>query len=107
MNTMNNNAIVNKMQELAGHWVDLFQFDTRPALDLLFGSTAADQLTINGIVLCPLADVDVESATCDVEFLYIPTFSGDEFEVYLDCPYEGRCQIGHIKRTSLVYCAAS
>lgn len=104
MNTLTNiDSILMKLQELSENWAA--QFENKPDLELTFTATADKQLAINGIVICPVSEVDVESSVYDEEFLYLHTTTGFEYEVYLCCPFNEPGHVGFIKRISTVYCA--
>lgn len=101
--TMENATIVQNLQNLFDEWTR--QFENKPQMDLHFGLTPGNQLSVNGIPICPVSEVDPENATYDAELLFIPTVTGSSYEIYLDIPYNGPGKIGHIHRITPVYCA--
>lgn len=103
--SLNPESTINKLQEIAQEWAQLF--GSKAPLNVRFAFTADGVLTVNGIALCRAAEINAEGATYDVEFLFIPTISGSEYEIYLHCPNDGPCEIGYIKLISTVYCADS
>lgn len=105
MNILNTDSTIKKLQDLAKEWAN--QFGSKAPMNIRFGHTAGNVLTVNGTALCPISEINADAATYDVEFLFIPTASGSEYEIYLHCPSEGPCEIGYIKLISTVYCADS
>ena len=105
MNTLNTESTIQELQDLVKEWAQLF--GSKAPLTIYFGRTVDNVLTINGTALCPVSEINVTDAAYDVEFLFIPTTSGSEYEIYLHCPSEGPCEIGYIKLISTVYCADS
>lgn len=97
------NPTVNMLQDIAAEWADLFE--EKAPLDIRFNVTSNNLLTINGIVLGAVSELDVSNASFDVECFYIPTRNGSYYEIYLHCPHDGRSQIGYIKLISTIYSA--
>lgn len=107
MSNMNADTTVKMLQELAAEWADLFEkAGEQPPLNICFHATATNLLTVNGITLGSVSDIDAASATYDVEFLYIPKTDGSHYEIYLSCPGSGPHEIGYIHLITPVYSAA-
>lgn len=94
---------LNELARLVNEWGR--QFDFKPDVALIFDGTYDDQLTVNGIVLCPIADLDMERSCYDVEYLHIYTTTGCYYEIYLSSFEDGQFDIGYIHKISTVYAA--
>jgi len=96
------NKKLNELMELVPQWKQCF--DTTPDIDLLFTVDYAGMLMVNGIVLCPLSVVMVESITYDIYGFSIPTYMGEIYSIGIDWAYDAAApSISIITKTSTLY----
>lgn len=108
MSNMNADTTVKILQELAAEWADIFEkAGEQPPLAIRFHASATGILTVNGLSLGSVSDIDAASATYDVEFLDIPKTNGSHYEIYLSCPAQGPHEIGYIHLITPIYSAVS
>lgn len=105
MSTANNNATVSTLETIVQEWTETVGQKLSGVIH--FDVTDDARLSVNGIALCPISEIDADAANYDVECLYIPTVSGSYYEIYLDAPYEGPWKVGYIHLISSVYSADS
>lgn len=105
MFTANKNATVTTLESIVKEWTELVGQKLSEAIH--FDVADDGRLSVNGIALCPISEINANATNYDVECLYIPTVSGSYYEIYLDAPYEGPWKIGYIHLISSVYSADS
>ena len=77
---------LNKLLELVSEWKK--NFDEKPNINLVFAVDYAGMLSVNGIVLCPLASVITEEVTYDIDGFSIPTSLGEIYAIGIDWAYD-------------------
>lgn len=77
---------LNKLMDLVSEWKKTFE--EKPNINLVFAVDYAGMLTVNGIVLCPLAYVITEDVTYDIEGFSIPTSLGEIYSIGIDWAYD-------------------
>ena len=102
MKKANKKEILAALYKMASMWRS--QFDSPPELKLSFSvAPVSELLTLNGIELCPVCEVDLEDTYFDIEYLVISTITGDRFDIFIDWPYDGPAKISRVDLISTVF----
>jgi hypothetical protein len=84
--------MIDRLNALGAAWKA--QFDNPPTLSLLW-SLDAGVLALNGVGVCPAADLCPEGEEYDLEWLRLPLQTG-YVDIVIDWPYESDARISEI-----------
>ena len=99
-----NEEILAQVNALVQEW--LGQFENPPTEPpVTFTLTDSRMLCANGVVLCAIRDVNLESLEFESEALYIATNSGEVFEIGINWSFAAPPYMLFVKKSSTLYAA--
>lgn len=96
--------VVDQMNSLVCEWCDMF--DNPPEPMIRFSENDLGILLCNGIALCEISKVDVESFMYDMEFILFSTKDGCEFELGVCWRFAEPPYLSYIKKNMTLYQAS-
>ena len=96
-----NNEAYTKILEFVHNWKSSFK--KPPVLDFTIGLTFFGSLTVNGVVLCPAKDINIEHSYFDAEELVLSTFSDVSYTIQIFWPKVGPARIASITKSERLY----
>lgn len=101
---MTKDKILSQVNALVQEW--LGQFENPPEeVPVTFTVTEAHMLCANGVVLCPIQDVNLDALEFEVESLYVSSHSGEVFEIGINWRFAGPPYMLFVKKSNTLYAA--
>ena len=93
--------VIEQMNSLICEWCEMF--DDPPAPMITFSESDLGMLLCNGIALCEISKVDLESLMYDIEFVLFSTKDGCEFELGIFWRFAEPPHLSYIKKSQTLY----